>query len=373
VSSKVVFEVGAIASAVARAARVAPSKGMAFDKAAGVLIEGDPDSKYQITVRATDIEVGYLERLTPNEIETDEKFFWRIPSGVFAGLLSSLPPSSTVEMTEHKGTLYIVCGKVKAKLQTIRGEGDSLGALYWEPFDGEDLSEIAGLATKITQVSWACDKQTVPFSGVHMNGTHLIATDKYKLVRVPCPLALEHSITAPLDAVSPILAKFDDVRLGVEGGLLQIEIDEYTQITSTVFGNEYPNVERAMRTDYPHSFQVDKALLAEAVGRMLALMGRTERYPVVNLTIKPDDAALDLRLEVPVLGEMQDELEITGASGPETTLSFSPDYITNCLQHVGSSVVTIAYDPDKTTSAVLFTDGLGFEAWIMPRRPGGGS
>lgn len=372
-NNTITFEVGAIMTATSRAARVAPTKGMAFDKAAGILIEGRPgDLSDNVIVRATDIEVTYLEKLTPLEIKGDETFFWRFPSSIVAGFLQSLPPNARVDFTQDGEVVHMKCGKVKAKVRLVHHGAESLGAIMFDEFDDEGLTEVKGMATKVTQVSWACDRQMIPFSGVHMTGEYLFATDKQKMVRVPCKLDLENPITAPLDAVSPILAKFDDVRVGASGGRFLVEVDEWTQISSTIFANEYPKIERAMVHEYPRTINLPRAEVREAVGRMLALLGRTERYPVVELTIDPTNELLGLTLEVDTLGQMEDEIGFQVVEGDADdepiAIRFSPDYLIGALDHADADTVAFSYNHENINGPIRIADGKGYEVWVMPRR-----
>jgi hypothetical protein len=57
---KAIFENATIADSIAKASRVAPTKGEAFDKASGILMTLDPEEK-TVTLRSTNLMVFYLE------------------------------------------------------------------------------------------------------------------------------------------------------------------------------------------------------------------------------------------------------------------------------------------------------------------------
>ena len=373
---EVTFETAGLAAAAQKAGRVAPSKGVAFDKAAGVLIEGRPNETDHkaITVKATNLEVDYLEWVRPLEIKSDGDFNWRIPSGLFAGFVGGLPIGSGKKVTftqeEPGGPLVMKSGRTKAKIGVITG----LSFKDWEPFDPTGMEEVEGFSRRVSQVSWATDPQTVPFSGVHIDGEHIYATDRYKMVRVPCKVPLAEPVTVPLDTLNPILKTVEDVRLGVSDRHLLLMPDEYTQLQTVIFDAEYPPIERAMHTDFDTLVTLPRISFRDAVQRMLSLVGKGERYPKITLRFEDDE--VHLFMAVSGVGEMDDTIEIkteypTGSPddfGP-VNIYFSPNYLTQALDNSRESTVTFRFRSDMPGRAASLTDGKGYDVWLMPRKP----
>lgn len=373
----VTFETAGIAAAVAKAARVAPSKGMAFDKVAGIMMEIDPTytDHHACTIRATNLEVDYLEWVRPIEIKGDDPWSWRMPSLVFSGFMSGLPIGAKSQVTitedEDTGRVILKSGRRIARISPIMG--DSFKS--WEPYDASDLKEVTGLASRITQASWATDPEAIPFSGIHINGKHIFATDRYRMVRIPCEVPIARPVTVPLDTLAPILKSVEDVRLGVDDRSLMLMPDEYTQMRTVIYDAPYPEIERAMWEDMTRVVKLPRQTLRDTVASMTSLVGRGERYPRIALTINPTGMILDM--EVESVGSMTDEvavLEYTTSdggepeAGEETVLYFTPTYLTDALDHTRAPQVTLGYRPDQPYRSAKISDGEGFDAWLMPRK-----
>ena len=369
---EVTFETAGLAAAAQKAGRVAPSKGVAFDKAAGVLIEGRPNEvdHKAITVKATNLEVDYLEWVRPLEIKSDGDFDWRIPSGLFSGFVGGLPIGSGKKVTftqdEPGGPLTMKSGRTKARIGVITG----LGFKNWEPYDSSAMQEVEGFSRRVNQVSWATDPQTVPFSGVHIDGEHIYATDRYKMVRVPCKVPLPEPVTVPLDTLAPILKTVEDVRLGVSERHLLLMPDEYTQLQTVIFDAEYPPIERAMHANFDVRVVLPRISFRDAVQRMLSLVGKGERYPKITLDIHDD--VIDLFMAVDGVGEMTDTIEVEIDAEPEaadsTTIYFSPQYLTQALDNSRESSMTLQFLSSSPGRAASVTDGKGYDVWLMPRK-----
>lgn len=365
---EVTFETAALASAVMQAARVAPTKGAAFDKSAGIKMEIRPDNSPNVTIKSTDLEVTYLETLTGSIPMGEHDTDWRLPSNLISGIIGNLPlgKGETVTLSDDEdGYIKIVSGKAKAKIRYLSGDVFA----HWEPFDASLLKEVPGFAARVAQASWACDKNMIPYTGVHITGTHIIATDRYKLVRVPCVVPVDEPITVPLDVVSPILKNINEARIASQDQKLLLMPDDHTQITAVIFDAAYPKVEKPMETVYPDEgkFVVNVEKLRNAMLRMMVLC-KGERYPLCKLTI--GGARVHVFMDVPEIGDMEDELEVDGADHDDFEVLFTPTYITDALAATNDPEVTFCYDRTKPTALVRINDSNDYTVWVVPRFPG---
>src|SRR6478735_9046351 len=96
--TKVVFETATIADAIRKADRVAPGKDKAFDKAAGIVIEVDPQAEPPVIIRATNLDVYSMEWMDVLSVEGDVAR-WRLPSSLLAQVMSKLPIGSGTTVT----------------------------------------------------------------------------------------------------------------------------------------------------------------------------------------------------------------------------------------------------------------------------------
>lgn len=358
------FETAGLAAAVGKAARVAPSKGVAFDKAAGLVMRV-PESG-AVEIRATNLEVDYLEWVTPTE-QDDEAFDWRFPSALVAGFLSGLPQGvgKRVTFTQDGADKPVVIksGRTTARVNAM----PMLGFKEWDAFDTAGMTPVTGLAQRINQAQFATDAEVVPLSGINIDGTWMFATDRYRMVRLPLEVKdLPNRITVPLDKLAPILANVEDVLVAATERQFLIMPDEYTQIAALIFDAPFPPVERVMKNTFDKECHLPRLSTRDAITRMLSLVGRGERYPRMGITFKP--GVLELEMEVPGVGRMDDEIDCD-YDGPEHQMDFTPTYLSQPLDAAKGDSVLVGIDYEKR-KPLYMTDDKGFECWIQPRNPG---
>lgn len=366
----ITFETAALADVVSKAARVAPTKGAAFDKVAGLLMTYDPTAAVSVTIKATDLDVTFLETMTPLASTITQPFKWRIPSTLFSGIMSGLPLGTQTKL-ENKGDglLYITCGKSKSKIRLF---ADVL--TDFDAFDESPLAEVPGFAARVQQVAWACDKDAIPFTGVYIDGERLVATDRYRLAVVPLKVPVDEPICVPLDILSGVAKNAVDARLAAVGRRLHLMPSEHAQITTVIYDTKYPPVERIMYRgvgngpddNYDQSFEVDKEALFRAINRMLVLV-KGERYPLMNLTI--GEGRVHILMNVEDVGEMEDEVPVVGADHPDFKMVFTPGNFVDGIQHTNKPTIKVSYLTTNPVKNMLFEDGEGYECWIVPRVP----
>lgn len=359
----ITFETNTLSSAISKAARVAPNKGPSYDRAAGILVEINPEADKPAVVKATDLEVTYLEGISTLKCESDPLKF-RVPSAVFTGILSGLPLGSETKLEITDSHVVISCGRKKAKV--VRFDAGAAFPL-WEAFDPNGLSTVNNFSALTAQVSWACSSESIPFTGVRMDGTHLWASDKYRVARVPCQMEIDDPITAPLNVLRPILKNLSDARVGARDSKLLLMPDEFTQITSVIFPENWPDIQKNVVDKLQHnaSLVVDRERFRDAVNAMMVLC-KTDRYPRVRLTI--GGSRIHIHMDVPDVGEMSDEIEVNGAEHDDVTIHFTPTYLTNALDATQSSEVVFAYDTNNTLSLGHISDETDYNAWFTSRR-----
>jgi DNA polymerase III sliding clamp (beta) subunit (PCNA family) len=357
------FKTGDLAAAVSRAARIAPNKGAAFDRAAGMMLETDDDG--DLIVRSTNVEVSYRETVTPITAPTGA-VRWRVPAALVDGVLSSMDPATEVTLTEDGPAVKMKAGRKKALLRRM-DEG-----LFpaWNDFDGTTMGEVPDLAKRLKQASWACDASAIPFAGVHITGKSIIATDRYKLVNVPCEVPVDNPITVPMSLVAPLISDTALMRIRSEERRLLLMPNERTKITTVIFCTKYPTEDQlkgVMREDFSITTKVDRLALLEALSDMAVLV-KTERYPTTKFTFSRK--SLHLYMNVKETGEMEDFLEIE-AELPDNMESFeiyfTPSFFIQGLAATSADVVTLKVGPEQTKTALIEGDH-EYRAWIMPRK-----
>lgn len=361
---KAVFEVATLADAVSKANRIAPTKGSAADRAAGIVVRVDPSQPEPVLVIATDTEVTIRQNVTPIELG-DEAVEWRVASNLFDGILRSLPMTSgsLVSLRDNgDGFLYIICGKKKARLTLFVGNYPIVPR-----FDPTNLTEVSGLARRLTQVAWAAETKNegAILTGIHIDGEHIIAHDRANLAMVPCVVKLDEAVTAPLTDIAALLKNTSEVHMRASKNHLELMTDAYTQTTSILYRQEYPPVKRLLsQFKFPHTFMVGVGPLKAALELMLVLV-KAERFPKTTLHIGKNK--MKLEMEVPQVGKIADEIEIEGGSDELYVTTFSPESLLAAINASGYSKVSMDYGPDPKNSPLRVHDLDGYEAYLAPR------
>lgn len=367
--TKVVFETATLADAIKKADRVAPGKGQAFDKAAGIVLTVDADSGL-VVVKATNLDIYSMEWVDTVSIE-GETTSWRVPSAIFATVLKNLPIGTGKEVTlEEKSDngrirmLHLTSGRTKAKFNLMSVD------YYpeWDVFDPTNLITVDDLGGRVAQVEWAASiKEEPPLSGVHIDGEAVLACDRYRLAVAPLPIPdLVEPITVPAGLLSQVLKQTGEVSIGVRDGQLLIMPDKTTQIKTVVFGSEYPPVERIMRRDHQQVLKVKKAPLIEIMQRAASFAGN-DRFPILRVFFGQEEVAVMMNTQE--VGALADVLEVPGyCNHNRFEVKFTPKNLIEALNAVPNDELELFYDTEDSMRIIRIDGGSGYEAWVMPRK-----
>lgn len=363
--TRVQFENATIRDSIGKAARVAPTKGSAFDKASGIIMEVDVPNN-QITIRATNTEIFYMEIVDCVEIEGEASVIWRLPSSIIDGVCSKIPIQSgkTVNFDDKDSNqLIVTTGRMVAKIRLSNHEYYP----HWEAFDPAHLSAVENFAARIQQVQWAASKNgTAPLTGVHLDGSHISATDRFKAAVTPCSIPhLVEPVTIPASIFSPLMKHLGDVKLGQESGMLLIMPDETTQIRTVIFPDKFPPIQASLKRNETHAVILKKTALIEMVERTM-VMGQRDRTPLLKIIIGWSEFAV--MMEDQEIGLLGDVFDIPGqATHDRHTIGMTPDAFTQALQAAPNEDVTFYYFDQMPMKPIRLDGGSGYEVLIMPR------
>ena len=366
-TTTVIFETATIADAVKKAERVAPSKGHAFDKAAGLVFEIDPVAG-TVVLRATDTDVFYMEWLDTVSME-GPSVIWRVPSRLLAGVTGSLPIGSgkTTKFQQKGSELHVTSGKIRSKMYLM----DHSYYPTWHAFDPSSLFPAPDMGGKIGQVEWcAMNSPEPPLNGVFFNGKFAAATNRYTFAKIDFPIDnMPGAVTIPSGILTPLLKQTGEVMIGVEGSQLLIMPDEYTQIRTVIFAQEYPErtLVGLMGRQYENQVKVNKEAALEMMQRAMNFVG-ADRFPTLQVFIGQEEFAV--MLSNSEIGHIGDVMDLAGqAVHPRIELMFTPKNIMDAISNSPNSEVVLSYVLDKPAGSVVHVDGgSGYEAWVISRR-----
>lgn len=368
---KVQFENATIADSIAKAARVAPTRGEAFDKASGIVMELDPVNG-TATLKATNLHVYYLEVVDAMEVQAEGEgpFVWRFHAATLAAVAGKLPIGSgkTCWLTQEGGEVILKSGRTVAKFRL----NDPSYYPRWEPYDVDLLEMVPDLGSRIKQVEWAAMQDMESrFAGIRLDGEHIMATDQFRLAMVPCEATPIHRpVTIPAGVLKPIIANMRDVAVGIDGGSFLLMPDSSTQIRTVTIESEYPNIKPIIDRTPPASVKFRKSELLEIIERATVFVVN-DRSPRLTFIIgKGEIAVMCADADTGLLG---DAIEIPGqCDHARVNLFFTPKNLTEALVAAPSEEVEFFYDPASTGKPVKIDGGSGYMAVVMPRKEVGG-
>lgn len=366
-TTSVTFELGTILDSLLKAALIAPSKaGTAFDKAAGIMLNINPGIAPVCVVQATNLDAFYIESVPVIEA-TGAQTRWRLPH-TLAKILDSIPKTAgrlvRFEKDPAGGRVKLTSNRMVATVGTIDPD-------FYPEFDlyeGE-FSTTQGVGSRIEQVAWACAKAgNEPLTGVHFTGEHVIATDRYRVCRVPLKMSITNPITVPAGMLASILKKTGEIEVGATSHHIVFRVNDGCHVYSAIYGNEFPAIEKRVTSfEYDGQISVRKNELSSLIN--LAMSGSdADRMPLIRLIIGRSELAAYVGGDEVGIGDVVD---IPGqATHKRISLYFTPGYVLDAVNRTPGDLVTLSYRvEDESKVPIKIHDGSGFEAWVVSRGP----
>jgi DNA polymerase III sliding clamp (beta) subunit (PCNA family) len=352
--------------ALSKASKIAPTKGSAFDRAAGFHLTFTDSG---IEIRATDEEMTYWQFIEADTInETGIRTVYRLPSVMLAAFVASLPMNSDQHLVRFlhdpakPREIHIKFGKTKLGLKMNLITGGSYPE--WQPIDFVGMTEAQELASRIESVVWACD-ESGHFAGSHIDGKFLTSINGRSMAAMTvCEIDVDAPVTALLKPLVPLLKLGTEIRIKVVESRIYVALDDKTQITSTVINKPWPNmVDALQKRPLPNSFSVKRQRVIDAINRLMIVADRT---PVCHITVK--DGQLDFLLKSDS-GEMSDACVTNDSEHTEDHLyKYNPAWVIKIFESFSCAMVKVRYNPETPTKHPfhLSDPASGYEAWLMP-------
>ena len=361
--STIIFETAVIQSAASKASRVAPTKGSAFDKSAGIVLEVQPDEDYPAIIKATDTQTFYMEWLNAIEAEGPAES-WRLPSDALDLILQKMPVGSgcQVKMERVPEGVKITAGSKRGRLNVMRM--DEYPTML--PFDSTNLVDAPGFIEKISQVEWAADPSgAAPLGYVLLDGKVARATDRHRLAVSTLEFECDDPILVQARTLTRVLGKNTNPRIGVDNGMLHLMPDDHTQIRTSTYEGSYPDTSRLMDRDKPNTIRCRKKDLIDIMEAALTVAGN-ERFPSMDLHIGREEIAASLANKS--YGLFGDVLSVPGqADHKRMMITITPKLLMDAINQAPDEVIVFGYDITNLRKPLYVNGGSGFEAWVALR------
>lgn len=368
--STVTFETAALADVIKKADKIAPTKGAAFDKASGIVMQFDPrQSSMLAVVRSTNLEVFCMEWV--NVADWDgEPAVWRMPSYLLAQIVGSLPIGTgktvtfTSEPSGHSYHVEMKSGRMKARFYPL----DVSYYPEWSVFNPDKMFPVSDLGGRIDQVEWAAGKSDPRLAGVYLDGQYAIATDTYRLACVPLPIPdLAEPIVVPSGLLGQTLRQTGEIHIGVDETTLLIMPDDHTQMKTVIYDVEYPNINVVLEREFDTSIKVDRDIVLEIMNRVNAF-SLGERTTAFRVFFGKDEMAVFMSNEQ--MGQIGDVVTVSGADHDRFEMQFTPKNVMDAISKAPNKDLTLHYNKGQARSMLKIDGGSGYNAWVMPRLGG---
>lgn len=362
--TKVQFETATLADVVKRAAAVAPTRGDAFDRTAGIIMSIVNGT---VTIMATDTTVFYMEAVHA-EGRAGDTVDWRFPSIIFSAIISKLPmgSGSTVTIDDESEVPRVVlrCGKTVAKFNLL----DMKYYPMWNAVASESLNTVVGFGAAVKQVLWATSNAEPLLAGVCLLPDGVCATDRYRAAKVELDLGLTEEMVVPGKILSQVIPDNGEVQIGQVGQNFMICPNPYIQIRTVLMGDKFPAVTKLLDQSWEMTSHFSKSEFLPMVTRALDF-ATGDRQAAMTVFIGKGEIALWMdNSETALFGDRTD------ASGDAEThkrhkINFNPQNLRDSVSTFPGEVVTMKYNVNGGKPIIGFTNEGNYVSLVVPLRP----
>jgi DNA polymerase III sliding clamp (beta) subunit (PCNA family) len=369
--TKVSYSPADLSRAFDLANRVAPtSKGGAWDKAAGMLMEVDPDGT--TVVRATDLDRSVYVVFDASEMKDppEEAFEWRVSSLFLAPFVRTLDKTVTVTPDSKNNAIVFRSGQSRLSVPLM----DSSQYPDFEmpptmvPTDGTNLAALAD------RVIWACDanSKTTPLAGLHADGDNVVGASHEKMSLLEVPLEIPKPITFPARELISLAKGFSDVRISADDSRVFLWLSDTDWISSNLIIAPYPKYENLRFDFWTDAIVLSKVSIQTSLER-LSIIAAMDRGGMTGLTLAISENRLNMKVFVKEVGDVEEALTITGGPDEGVGIKLSLSNFAEAVRNVDGTHFTLQFgNKNKPGQAhlhpVKITDETGWEATLMPRR-----
>jgi DNA polymerase III subunit beta len=289
-----------------------------------------------------------------------------IGSEQLAALAAGFPGDAEIAISSDETMASIACGRSRFKLPTL-----PIGHLPLTPTIDQETGSIEigreELLTLLSKPAFAISTDATRYylNGILLHDTDAglaaVATDGRRLARVILPgvtgLSQDRRLIVPRPAIKVLLKLLladkdvELLKMRRSASLLEITSAKFTFI-SKLIDAEYPSYERLVSASTNNTAILDRAALVQAVARVAAVVPDNKRLPLVGLTWKAPEPALQLCIPgAPEIADDPVEAEISGHG----RIAVQIRHLEQLLDEIGNDRVRIDAGP-SAGSVILITD-----------------
>lgn len=339
-----------------------------------VLIQADGIG---LTLTATDLDIEITEQAPA---DMTEKGATTVSAVTLFEIVKRLPDGAQVslEVLKDEGRLQVTSGRSRFALAVLPDA--DFPSLASDDYDVKFSMPTAQLRRVLDKTRFAMSQEETRYylNGVYMHAIadddrpclRVAATDGHRLARLEAPLpdgaAAMPGVIIPRKAVAELGRLLDDaeemVQISVSKSKIQFGFGA-GRMTSKLIDGTFPDYERVIPKDNPHTLKVDNSDFAKAVDRVSTVSA--DRTKSVKLAL--DNDQLRLTVNNPEAGSALEELSVD-YDGDPTEIGFNAKYLVDISQQIGSANAIFRLSDPSSPTVVLDEEDEAALYVLMPLR-----
>lgn len=372
----VVFETSTIADSFRKASKCSPnSRHPSFTDCGGIYLMVRPGEK--VVIRSTNLETFFTEWTEAVSID-GAAVDWRLPLHA-AKFIAALPigQGRTVVFDDSSGQIEMRDGSNTRTRATTPLLSTTVYP-RWDPFSEADSSVVPELAGRLERVMWAAakgsDSSEPELTGVYFDGSHIRATNRYRIAQVPCDIPVVAgggAATIPAAIMNSIISHSGDVRMSLTEKGVGISPDEFSQIEIISYAKNFCHAWSEPR-EYDTVINVNCEEMVDVAQRINTII-KGASNPTLKLFIGNGEILFHAK------GESNQEVAEDAVIAKDAThtpilISFDPQIFIDAFGRCPSPRADLGYNSQNRAIqsnadlAVYLNGGNGYESWFMQKK-----
>ena len=327
-----------------------------------VLLQAD---KTGLTLTATDLDIEVLET---TQADVDAPGATTVSAVTLFEIVKRLPDGTQVllELLASEGRLQVVAGRSRFALAVLPDA--DFPSLSSDDYDVEFSMQTSELRRLLEKSRFAMSQEETRYylNGVYMHvresgddnpepSLRVAATDGHRLARLETTLPDEAAgmpgVIIPRKAVAELGRLLDDadeaVRIAVSPSKIRFGLGS-GRLTSKLIDGTFPDYERVIPSNNPHTLKLDNSDFAKAVDRVSTVSA--DRTKSVKLALDKD--RLRLTVNNPDAGSALEELSVD-FTGEPTEIGFNAKYLLDISNQIESEQAVFKLDDPSSPTVIL--------------------
>ena len=311
----------------------------------------------RINLTATDLELG-IRSSCPARVKKQGAS--TIPAKRLLDYVRLLPDADVDIKLQENQWMSLVCGRSKTRIAGMSRESFPELPQMPEPMAQIPVGLLASMISKtIFAISMEESRFTLNGSLLLLKNTGIVmvATDSHRLAMVENPLELA-GLTSPYRALLPRKAMGEILKLAQDAGSdaqiqfsgdenhLFFQLGERLLLSRKLTGN-FPDFERVLPKDHPHSVAVDREELRKSIERVAQFSDERSRA----IRVKVAEGELHVHSSLSETGESEESLPVDYDGSP-VEIGFNASYLLDFLRATPESQVAFHFK-DATSAGEL--------------------